>query len=228
MDKTLLKAEKRNVIGKGIKKLRRDGWLPAILYGPSLDPVAIQLSALEASNVLRRIQGTVLIDLEVEGNIHTTIVRDLQSDILRGNPTHVDFFAVDMLQKLTINVPISLVGESIADASGELAVMTNLFEVQVECLPNDIINVLEVDKESLTELGDTLIVADIEVPEGITILTDSNETVARVAYAGIIEVEEEVEDEEALDIDAEDVEVIEKGKSSDDEDQEFSSDSSDA
>ena len=217
MESTSLKAQTRTVISKGLNRLRRDGLLPGVLYGSNVDPVALQLPAHEAGQLLTRLQGTVLIDLEVDGQTHTTIVRELQRDVLRGNPVHVDFMAVDMEQVLNIMVPINLVGESPAVATGEYAVMTSLYELEVECLPKDIINIIEVSVEGLTDLGDTILVSDVVVPEGINILTDLEESVARVAYAGIVEVEEEEEDEEGLELDAEDVEVIEKGKGTDDE-----------
>ncbi len=222
MESTSLKAQTRTVISKGLNRLRRDGLLPGVLYGSNVDPVALQLPAHEAGQLLTRLQGTVLIDLEVDGQTYTTIVRELQRDILRGHPVHVDFMAVDMEQVLTIMVPINLVGESPAVATGEYAVMTSLYELEVECLPKDIINIVEVSVEGLTELGDTILVSDVVVPEGINILTDLEEAVARVAYAGIIEVEEEEEEEEGLELDAEDVEVIEKGKVTDDDFEESS------
>ncbi len=221
MESTFLKAQTRTIISKGLNRLRRDGLLPGILYGSNTDPVALQLPAHEAGQILIRLQGTVLIDLEVDGQTYTTIVRELQRDVLSGHPVHVDFMAVDMEQVLTIMVPINLVGESPAVATGEYAVMTSLYELEVECLPKDIINIIEVSVEGLTDLGDTILVSDVVVPEGINILTDLEEAVARVAYAGIVEVEEE-EEEEGLELDAEDVEVIEKGKVDDDDFEESS------
>ncbi|HCU80080.1 MAG: 50S ribosomal protein L25 [Chloroflexi bacterium] len=222
MESTLLKAQTRTVISKGLNRLRRDGLLPGVLYGTNMDPIALQLPAHEAGQILTRLQGTVLIDLEVDGQNHTTIVRELQKDVLKGNPLHVDFMAVDMEQVLTITVPITLVGESPAVATGEYAVMTSLYDLEVECLPKDIINSIEVSVEGLTDLGDTILVSDVNVPEGVNILTDLEEAVARVAYAGIVEVEEEETDEEGLELDAEDVEVIEKGKGADDDFEEAS------
>ncbi len=161
--------------------------------------------------MLTRLQGTVLIDLLVDGEKHTAIVRELQRDVLRGDPLHVDFMAVAMDQMLTIMVPITLVGTALAVATGEYAVMTGISEVEVECLPRDMVNALEVSVEALAELGDTLTVADLTCPSGVTILSDSEDTVARVAYAGILETAEE-EEEESLELDAEDVEVMAKGK----------------
>ncbi len=222
MESTLLKAQTRTVISKGLNRLRRDGLLPGVLYGTNMDPIALQLPAHEAGQILTRLQGTVLIDLEVDGQNHTTIVRELQKDVLKGNPLHVDFMAVDMEQVLTITVPITLVGESPAVATGEYAVMASLYDLEVECLPKDIINSIEVSVEGLTDLGDTILVSDVNVPEGVNILTDLEEAVARVAYAGIVEVEEEETDEEGLELDAEDVEVIEKGKGVDDDFEEAS------
>ena len=222
MESTLLKEQTRTVITKGLNRLRRDGLLPGILYGTDMNPVALQLPAHEAGQILTRLQGTVLIDLEVDGQNHTTIVRELQRDVLTGHPLHVDFMAVDMKQVLTITVPISLVGESPAVATGEYTVMTSLYDLEVECLPKDMINIIEVSVDGLTDLGDSILVSDVIVPEGIKILTDLEEAVARVAYAGIVEVEEEEEEEEGLELDAEDVEVIEKGKGADDDFEETS------
>ena len=222
MESTLLKAQTRTVITKGLNRLRRDGLLPGILYGTDMNPVALQLPAHEAGQILTRLQGTVLIDLEVDGKNHTTIVRELQRDVLTGHPLHVDFMAVDMEQVLTITVPINLVGESPAVATGEYTVMTSLYDLEVECLPKDMINIIEVSVDGLTDLGDSILVSDVIVPEGIKILTDLEEAVARVAYAGIVEVEEEEEEEEGLELDAEDVEVIEKGKGADDDFEETS------
>ena len=222
MESTLLKAQTTTVIAKGLNRLRRDGLLPGILYGTDMNPVALQLPAHEAGQILIRLQGTVLIDLEVDGKNHTTIVRELQRDVLTGHPLHVDFMAVDMEQVLTITVPINLVGESPAVATGEYTVMTSLYDLEVECLPKDMINIIEVSVDGLTDLGDSILVSDVIVPEGIKILTDLEEAVARVAYAGIVEVEEEEDEEEGLDLDAEDVEVIEKGKGADDDFEETS------
>ena len=82
MESTLLKAQTRTVISKGLNRLRRDGLLPGVLYGTNMDPIALQLPAHEAGQILTRLQGTVLIDLEVDGQNHTTIVRELQKDCL--------------------------------------------------------------------------------------------------------------------------------------------------
>jgi large subunit ribosomal protein L25 len=211
MDTASLQAQKRTTVRKGLNQLRREGFLPGVLYGPSIEAMQLQLPAHEAGQLLTRLRGTVLIDLLVDGEKHTTIVRELQRDVLRGDLLHVDFMAVAMDQMLTISVPIRLVGESPVVVTGEYAVMAGISEVEVECLARDMVNSLEIGVEILDKLGDTLTVADLNAPPGVTILSDSEDTVARVVYAGILETEEE-EQEEDLELDAEDVEVIEKGK----------------
>ena len=158
MDTASLKAQKRTTVRKGLNQLRREGLLPAVLYGASMEAVALQLQAHEAGQLLTRLQGTVLIDLLVDGEKHTAIVRELQRDVLRGDPLHVDFMAVAMDQTLTITVPITLVGEAPAIATGELAIMTGISAVEAECLAKDVVNALEVSVEVLSELGDTLTV----------------------------------------------------------------------
>lgn len=213
MDTLSLDAQKRTHVRKGINRLRREGLLPGVLYGPLMEAVPLQLPAHEAGKVLTRLQGTVLIDLLVDDEKYTVIVRELQRDVLRGDALHVDFMAVSMDQMLTITVPITLVGESPAVATGEYAVMSGVSEVQVECLARDMVNSLEISVEPLSELGDILSVADLISPQGVTILSDPEDTVARVTYAGTLETEDEEEVEEMdLELDAADVEVIEKGK----------------
>ena len=216
METALLSAQKRDTVRKGLNRFRREGFLPGVLYGPGMEAIPLQLRAHEAGQFLNRLRGTVLIELSVDGEKYTTIVRELQRDVLLGDPVHVDFMAVAMDQKLTITVPIRLVGESPAVATGEYAVMTNISEVEVECFARDMVNSLEVSVDALAALGDTLTVADVDTPTGVTILSDAGDTVARVSYAGILETEEE-EEEDVLELDAEDVEVIEKGKIDEDD-----------
>lgn len=218
MDTLSLGAQKRTTVRKGLNRLRSEGLLPGVLYGPLMEAVPLQLHAHEAGKVLTRLQGTVLIDLLVDDEKHTVIVRELQRDVLRGDAVHVDFMAVSMDQMLTITVPITLVGESPAVETGEYAVMAGVSEVQVECLARDMVNSLEISVEPLSELGDIVSVSDLIAPQGVTILSDPEDTVARVTYAGILETEDEEEVEEMdLELDAAGVEVIEKGKVTDED-----------
>ncbi|MCS6911264.1 MAG: hypothetical protein NZM11_11970, partial [Anaerolineales bacterium] len=96
MSELVLNAERRTVTGKKVNALRRAGWLPAVVYGPAMPPQAIQLNAREALRIIRRIQGTQLIDLKIDGQAHKVLVHELQRDPIRGDITHADLYAPDM------------------------------------------------------------------------------------------------------------------------------------
>ena len=209
METITMTVETRTTLRKGLGALRDSGYLPGIVYGDIADPIPVQLNQQHASQILNRLQGMALIELNIEGKVYPTVVREIQRDVLNGNILHVDLMVVAMDQVISMTVPIQLIGESPAAATGELAVVPSLTDVEVECLPEHIVSSVEASVEGLSELGDVLTVSDLVVPDEVTVLRDQEEVIARVAYA--VRVEEE-EDEEALEIDAEDVEVIDRGK----------------
>ena len=217
METITMTVETRTTLRKGLGALRGSGYLPGIVYGDATDPIPVQLNEHRASQILNRLQGTALIELDIEGKVYQTVVREIQRDVLSGKILHVDLMAVAMDQVISMTVPIQLIGDSPAAATGELAVVTSLTEVEVECLPEHIVGSVEASVESLSELGDVLTVSDLVVPDEITVLRDQEEVIARVAYAGLVEEEEE---EEVLEIDAEDVEVIDRGREDPDETEE--------
>src|SRR5262245_46737689 len=117
MDTIELNATKRTVTGKQVGQLRREGKLPAVLYGPGLEPATIQLDAREATRAIRHLVGTQLINLNVEGQTKKVLLRELQRDALKGHYLHADFYAVDMNREIRVKIPINLVGTSYAVVS---------------------------------------------------------------------------------------------------------------
>lgn len=219
METITMTGETRVTLRKGLGALRRSGYLPGVMYGAGTAPIPLQLKENHASQILNRLQGTVLIDLNLDGNVYKTVVREIQRDVLSGGVLHVDLMAVAMDQVLSMTIPIHLVGEAPAAATGEFAVITGLNEIEVECLPADIISSVEANVDSLSEMGDVLTVKHLVLPDEITVLTEQEEVIARVSYAFSVEEEEE---EEVSEIDAEDVEVIEKGREYSEEDEQES------
>ncbi len=205
-EKKKLSAERRTVIGKQVGQLRRSGQLPAVVYGPGVEPMAIQLNAREAARILRNVQGAELVELVVEGEARNVLLQDLQRDSIRGDFTHADFYAVDMARPIKAHIPVRLVGTSYAVASLSGVLVRGLPGIDVQCLPGDLVAVLEADLAALKEIGTALHVRDLTVPPAITVLTDGDELVARVMQAR----------EEELPVPAApttaEVEVIEKGK----------------
>jgi large subunit ribosomal protein L25 len=202
-----LTAVKRTVTGKQVGQLRRAGQLPAVLYGPGTAPLAIQLDAKEATQTIRRIKGTQLVDLTVDGQAFKVLVQELQRDSIKGFFLHADFYAVDMARVLRVKVPLHLIGSSYAVVSLSGVLVHGVTEIEIECLPADLPTGLEADLGALKEIGSALHVSDLQVPTTIKILTNPDELLARVTYQA-----KEEDLSAAAAVATAEVEVIEKGK----------------
>lgn len=210
MEQFELEAEKRTIIGKRVKGLRREGLVPAILYGPETQPMPIQCDGRELQRVLARAGGTNLISLRIgdAGKPKMALAREVQRDAITSELHHVDFYQVVMTEKVTAEVNIVFIGEPPAVQQREFMLLQGADSVEIECLPGDLIHSIEVDLSSLG-IDDAIYVKDLRVPDNVTILTDGDELVANVQRLRVEE-EEEVE-EEVVEI-APEVEVIAKGK----------------
>lgn len=209
MEQIELKTQKRKVLGKKVKNLRREGLVPAVLYGHETDSVSLQVEERELNRVLAQAGGHRLIALKIgrSRKRQMTLAREVQWDVITGRPLHVDFYAVIMTEKVTIEVPLVFVGEAPAAAQAGAILLQGLDEVEIECLPGDLIEAIEVDVSELVEMDQTIYVKDLRVPSTVDILTDAEEIVARVAWAAPEEVEEEV-----VPVAPEEVEVITRAK----------------
>jgi len=208
MEQIELKAEKRTIIGKRVKSLRREGIIPALLYGPRTEPIPIQCDEWELQRVLARAGGTNMIALRIgdAGKPRMALVSEVQRDVITGEPYHVDFYQVVMTEKVKAEVNLVLTGRSPAVQQGETMLLQGTDSVEIECLPGDLIHSIEVDLSHL-EIEDAIYVKDLQVPDSVTILTDGDELVAKVQY--LRAPEEEVEEVEVA---PEEIEVIAKGK----------------
>ncbi len=208
----VLHAVPRTVVGKKVKQIRRQGWVPLVLYGPGSEPELYQAKAFETDRVLAKAGMTSLISLQIEGlDPYNVLVRDVQRDVIADTLIHLDLYRVSMTQTLTTEVPLEFVGTPPLVRAGEVMLLTRVDRVEIECLPADLVSALQLDISALQTLDDVLLVQDISVPEGITILTDGKDEVARLTFAAR---EEEVEEEEELlvEIAPDEVEVIARGK----------------
>ena len=212
MEQFELKAEKRTIVGKRVKALRREGLVPAVLYGPKTEPTPIQFDGWELQRVLARAGGTNLISLRIgdAGKPKMALAREVQRDAISNELYHVDFYQVVMTETVAAEVNIVLVGEPPAVQQKEFMLLQGTDSVEIECLPGDLIHSIEVDLSGL-EIDDVIYVKDLQVPDNITILTDGDELVAKIQHLYIPE-EEEEEVEEWVEVAPEEVEVIAKGK----------------
>jgi large subunit ribosomal protein L25 len=209
MEQIELTAAPRQVIGKQVKALRRSGQVPAILYGRSMEPVALQVDARTLNRVLSQVGQSQLIKLNVEGQEpQMALAREIHREPITGSLYHVDFMAVSMTERIKVQVQIALVGESPAVQRGEGVLVQALNSVDIECLPGDLINAIRVDVSVLDKVDAQVAVKDLSVPAGIQILANPDEMVVRVTPVREEKVEEVVPVAEV----AAEVEVIEKGK----------------
>jgi large subunit ribosomal protein L25 len=187
-----LKANKREAAGKGAaRKLRATGQIPGVVYGHGMEPVPVAVDGRELYHILHTDAGSnVLIDLSVGSDSHLTLAREIQRDHVRGQFLHVDFLEVRRDEKIHVEVPVELVGESHGVKEGGV-VEHHLWEIRLECLPGDVPQRIEGDITKLG-IGESLRVADLSLPPGVELMSDPEETVVSVVPPPIMQVEEEV------------------------------------
>ncbi len=198
MQKYQLKAQKRTVVGRKVKKLRKQGLLPGNIYGNKIKSEAIELPLKDFKPVYKKAGETRLVELSVDqGAIHPVLIHNVQTDALSGNPVHADFYQVDLKQKIRTKVPVELVGTSPAVAQKIGLLLQTLNEVEVEALPSDLPEKLSVDVSTLSAIDQELKVTDIKLPSKVVILTDNKLGVVKVGELVSKEAEALAKEEEA-------------------------------
>jgi len=211
MDKIVLKATRRNVTGKQVKALRRQGRLPAVMYGHKVDPVSISLDNHESSLILPKVSSSTIVTIDLEGEQHAALVRERQKDPVKGTLVHVDFQVISLTEKIRAAVRIEVHGLSPAVKDYNAVIVNNLTEIEVEALPGDLPERIVVDAGKLAQVGDAIYVRDLPVSDKVEVLTDVDEIVV-VATGAAPEEVEEAEGEAMAE-----PEVIERGKKEEDE-----------
>jgi large subunit ribosomal protein L25 len=193
-----LKASPRTPIGKRSRRMLREGKLPAIVYGHNTDPTPITLDRLEFQKVFVKSGRTQLVDLVLDGDrTEKVLVREIQLHPRRQGPIHVDFYQVNLQEKIEVEVPVHLQGESAAVKRGDADVLHAMHSIRVECLPSDIPESFEVDITPLEEIDMELRVSDLSVPKDVTILEETDELVVKIVHKRELKVEEEIPAAEA-------------------------------
>lgn len=213
MEKVVLKAEKREVVGKQVRALRRQGKLPAVIYGRHIEPINVTLNAHSASQILSKLTSSSLVTIEVDGKEYPALVREKQRNFIKNTLLHVDFLAVSLTEKITTYVAIQLEGTAPAVKDFNAILVTGLTELEVECLPTDLPERIVVDISGLKEIGDGIYVRDVVLSDKVKVLSDPDELIV-VATAMATEEEAAAEGEIA------EPEVIERGKKEEEEEAE--------
>ena len=208
MDKVVLKATKRTIVGKQVSQLRRAGQLPGVIYGHNIEPTIISMDAHNAQLVIPRLTSSSIVVIDLEGKQISALVREKQKNFIKNVYTHIDFQAISLTETIRAKVSLHFHGLSPAIKEFSAAIVNNVDSIEVEALPNDLPERIEVDLSVLAKIGDAIHVRDLAIPANVTLLTDIDEMVA-VATATH-------EDAEAVAAVVE-PEVIEKGKKEEEE-----------
>lgn len=211
MEKIVLHATRRTVIGKQVGALRREGKLPAVIYGHGLAPTPISLDLREATRILGTLTSSSIINVELDGKENATLVREKQKDFIRGSLLHVDFQAVSLTEKIRTKVGIEITGiaPAIKDFNGVM--VTGIDDIEVECLPKDLPGRIVVDISGLANIGDGIYLRDIPIPENVEFLAEPDEMIVLITHPAAEEVEEVMETA------VEEPELIEHGKKEEEE-----------
>lgn len=209
----IINLERREEKGKEkSRKMRKEGWIPAVLYSRDSKDGKAKLVKVREKELKRILQipGIThhMLDLSLEGEMKKGIIRDLQKNPVKEEIWHVDFYEVQTGQKITLSLPVRIKGEAPGvKAGGTLELVTP--ELEIECPSGAIPEDIEVDVSEL-EVGDTIRVGDLKVPQDVTVMKDPDEVIVVVIPPKVEVVEEEIEEEAKGEV--EEPQVIGKGK----------------
>jgi len=187
MDRIELSAAKRDVLGKKVEFLRRRGITPANLYGHKVQSTPLQIDTAELKRTLAQAGKSSLVALKIDGTKRPRMVvfREIQRQPVTRSLLHVDLYEVSMAEKIKIEVPLVLVNEAPAlkDRGGIL--VQNMTSIEVECLPANMPHSFEVDLSVLHEIDDAVHVKDLQVPEGVGVLTDREQSIVQISRSRV-------------------------------------------
>jgi large subunit ribosomal protein L25 len=192
-----LKVEKREVLGKEVKKLRRDGIIPGNVYGKDIKSQAVQLPMKEFQTVFDEVGGTGLVDLNLGSEVIPVLIHNVAINVKTSTPLHADFFKVNLKEKITAKIPVVSAGEpkAVADKVGLLEQPT--MEIEVEALPTDLPENIEVNVENMAAVDDQISVADLKMPTGVEVLSEPSQVVFKIGELVTKEMEEQAAADEA-------------------------------
>ncbi len=177
MEKVVLKATKREALGKKVGALRRAGQLPAVLYGHGVKSTPIMLDAHEATLRLSHLTSSSLVMVDLDGQEYPALVREKQRDYLKNRLLHLDFQVISMTEKVTTKVGIELTGTAPAVKAFNAVIVTVLNELEVECMPQDLPARVVLDISGLAEIGAGIHVRDVVISDRVKILDDPAEMI---------------------------------------------------
>jgi len=180
MKRHKVKVEKRTILGKKIKKLRKEGILPANIYGKGIKSIVVQLPYKDFEKVYKDVGETGLLDVALNGQTKPCLIHNVQVNHYKNLILHADFYQVDLKEKVTTMMPLKIIGtpKAVADKIGLLE--QPLSQVEVEALPTDLPENIEVNVDHLAAVDEQISVADLKAPQNVTILTGKDRVVVKI------------------------------------------------
>ncbi len=192
-----LSVSKREVLGKEVRKLRREGILPANIYGADFESTAVSLLLKDFKSVYAVARETGLVDVELDGKVVPVLIKNVQINPSTDEVVHADFHKVNLREKISAKIPVEAVGEpkAVTDKIGLLE--QPVMEIEVEALPTDLPEKIEVNVENLAAVDEQVLVSDLSVPAGVEVLTDAAQVVFKIGELVTKEMEEQMAADEA-------------------------------
>ena len=195
---TIISAQKRKIVGKKVKELRREGLLPAIIYGKEVTPLPITVRINDFEKLFKLAGTSTIFVLKLDGEEHDVLIKEVELDPISSCPLHANFYRIRKGEKIRVTVPLQFEGESAAVRDLDGILVTNKSEVEVECLPKDLPPFIPVDLSVLDKIDAVITIKDIGVPGGVEILDEPGEIVAVITKPKEEEEEVVVPEEEAV------------------------------
>lgn len=181
MQQIPLTGESRKILGRKVKQLRKSGLVPAHIFGHKLETVHVQVQLADFRKVFEQAGETGVISLTVDGKAHPVMVKNVQIHPVSDQIMHVDFYQVNLSEKVKVNVPLEIAGEAPAVEKKIGLLLTPVSEIEVEALPTDLPESIEVDISGLSAIGDHLKVSDLKVDKNkVEVLTDAELVVVQI------------------------------------------------
>jgi len=194
-----LKVKKREVFGRKVKKLRQEGILPANVYGKKVKSQAVQVDLKEFEKVYQKTGETGIIDLVLgQGKARPVLIHNIQLHPVTDQFLHADFHQVVLTEKVKADIPIEIVGEPPAVKEKKGILLSILDEVEVEALPADLFDKIEVDVSKLTEVDQEIRVGELKLSKKASLLTDPNLIICKIGPLVTKKAEELAKEEEAV------------------------------
>ncbi len=165
---------------KNTKKLKKESYIPAVLYGDGIKNMNLQVKKSDFVKTYAKTKQAALIDLSVAGKEYKVIIKDVQKDYIKDDVIHIDFMKVNMDKKVKVKIPLNFVGVSNAVKNLGGVLSKNLEEVRIMCLPGDLMESIDVDLTKLEKLRDAIRIKDLDLPESIQVLNSKEELIVNV------------------------------------------------